>query len=420
MCNIDCVPKTWSLSLKDYALLDDFCKNNSLSEDDFCWMMDFCERKSLDFKNFCSLVKFYDFHKNKCYSNLEKKKNELEDSLNLKFVDKKFIISSRVKSFLRVIKKIDKKKNSELDGLSWNDITTSYVNFEKTINKYVRDFCGCRVIPVPRSFDFSILNLNSTLKTLSPQDFLFKLFIPTTINYENFDDNILYSIKDFFDDEFKILNYKNFLKFPKSNGYRSLQFGCVFDDDERMEIQIRNFLHHIYAEYEHRRYEEKLNFSEFIPFYLSCEICSNYFASDEIKKFDFSRIAFMYFICLSILTNDVMHFSELDVQIDNYVSEYYYTVYDYIYYNCEGNNIYNFECNDLYNSDDEFVQICISIIKSVKDSIIMDSQRFGTTIKNQTKLEMDLLRDDYIKSRIMSILNAKKQNHSLCYKINNK
>lgn len=422
MCNIDCVPKTWSLSLKNYAQLDGFCKKNSLSEEDFIWLMEFCTRESLDFEHLCNLFDFYDLYKNKCYTNLENRKNDFKEKLYLKFKDKKFIISGRIKSFLRVIKKIDKKNSDALNDnkLSWNDITAFYDKFEESINKYVKDFYGVRVIPVPYFSEFSIENLNYTLNTLSPQDFLLKLFIPTTKYYDFCDNGILYSVKDFFDDEFEIRSYKDFLKFPKSNGYRSLQFGCVFDDNERMEIQIRNFLHHIYAEYEHRRYEGKLQFSEFISFYLSCEICSNYFASDEIKKFDFSRIAFMYFICLSILTDDGVLFKELYNEIDNCVNNYNYGGYVSIDDNFIHDGLYSY--SNLYNSDDVFINICSHIILSVRDSIINDSQKFCPTIRNQIILEMNALNENYVKSHIMNILSGDIgfDDHKLCYKIDNK
>lgn len=421
MCNIDCVPKTWSLSLKNYAQLDGFCKKNSLSEEDFIWLMEFCTRESLDFEHLCNLFDFYDLYKNKCYMNLENRKNDFKEKLYLKFKDKKFIISGRIKSFLRVIKKIDKKNSDALNDnkLSWNDITAFYDKFEESINKYVKDFYGVRVIPVPYFSEFSIENLNYTLNTLSPQDFLLKLFIPTTKYYDFCDNGILYSIKDFFDDEFEIRSYKDFLKFPKSNGYRSLQFCCIFDKD-KSEIQVRNFLHHIYAEYEHRRYEGKLQFSEFIPFYLSCEICSNYFASDEIKKFDFSKIALMYFVCLSILTNDEMSFKELYNEIDNCVHDYNYDGYVLVDNNLIHDGLYSF--NNLYNSDDKFINICSHIILSVRDNIIKDSQKFCSVIKNQIILEMSALDESYVKNHIMNILSNDMSidNHKLCYKINNK
>ena len=429
MCNIDCVPKAWSLALKDYAWLDEFCKCNSISEDDFGWLMSFCTRNSLDFKSFYDLVNFYDFHKNECCMNLEKRKNEFKDSLKLRFDDTKFIVSSRVKSFFRVVKKIDKKNNSGLDGLSWKDIVTSYDKFEYAINKYVKDFCGCRVIPVLGSSDFFIEGLNYTLKTISPQDFLLKLFIPATVIYEEYNNSILYSIKAFFDEEYKVCHYKDFLSTPKPNGYRSLQFVCFFDDTEKLEVQIRNFLHHIYAEYEHRRYEDKINFSEFIPFYLSCEICSSYFGNDKIRKFDFSKMAFMYFLCLSILTSDDMHFNEMNLEIENYVSEYIYNNgVIYCNYDCDNlysfdcDNLYTFECDNSYCFDDVFIQNCVYIIKSVKENIIRDSQRFCTSIKNQIILEMNLLDDAYIIERIMSIINDvdNKKSRGLIYKISTK
>ena len=408
MCNIDCVPKTWSLSLKDYARLDDFCKDNSITEDDFAWLMEFCKKESLDFKNLCNLFDFYDIYKRDCYLDFNNKKNEVKENLYLKFSDKEFIISSRIKSFLRVIKKIVKKNNEVMDGnkLSWNDITSSFDSFEDAIYKYVRDFCGCRVIPVPSSTQFSIENLNYTLKTISPQDFLLKLFIPTTDYYKSFDNNLLYSLKDFFTDKYSVCNYKDFLKYPKSNGYRSLQFGCFLDDGRRVEVQIRNFLHHIYAEYEHRRYEAKLQFSEFIPFYLSCEICSNYFKNDKLKDFDFSKMAFLYFTCLSVLTNDDLQINELNSEISCYACVN----------NCNGSFCFN---DSLCNFDDQFIQTCSYIILSVRNSIIKDSCRYCTPIRNQIILEMDMLDDASINERIMNIFDKinNTDSHRLSYKI---
>lgn len=417
MCNIDCVPETWSLNLRDYAWLDVFCKDNSISDDDFYWLMDFCKRESLNFENFCNLFNFYDLYRNKCSMNLKGRKNEFKNGLNLKFSNKKFIISSRIKGFLRTVKKIDRKISDESNEkkMSWNDITTSYMYFEKSINEYVKDFYGCRVIPVPETSEFSIENLNSTLNTLSPQDFLLKLFFPATNYRENYDNDILYSIKDFFDDRYKLCCYKDFLSTPKSNGYRSLQFGCFFDDGRRVEVQIRNFLHHIYAEYEHRRYEGKLQFSEFIPFYLACEICSNYFDNDNVRKLNFSQIVYMYFVSLSILTNDDIDLDNISNEIDNYVSDYTTENYVFDYIGCSS---YDCECCD-FLFDDNFIDICSHIIKSVRNSVLKDSQRFRDPIRNQINYEMNLLDDSHINELITSIIREKFRvdNHRLCYKI---
>lgn len=131
-------------------------------------------------------------------------------------------------------------------------------NYDKNfIVNNVTDIAGVRIIfgPVNTSFDISLLNM--TLRGLSINNFE-KLMQEAKAIKDNNSIDIIYNFVDTLRASgFNIIlnKTKDYISNPKESGYMSYHVTVVASNGFPVEIQLRNFLQHLYAEAEHMRYE---------------------------------------------------------------------------------------------------------------------------------------------------------------------
>lgn len=305
------------------------------------------------------LYKFYKEYTGELRAFVDKKRETIFEKTNSEFLktDFKIFVTARMKKFGRTLNKIVKKCNKDNDSFKSLCDSMDYDGFKKMIRKKVLDFVGFRVISVPKSFDVDVESLDQKIKSFSPNEFLTYFFRLSTTNDAFFENDVLYTIRDFLylnlSEEFELNGDdnkgfdaipKDYVEEPKSSGYRGIQFNCPFEQEKgKNEIQIRNFMQHIYAEYEHRRYEGKIEPDELVPLYLACEICSMSFKDPNIRKMELSGVLQIYSICLSALRY---------ISTDNV----------YTNYQCDLQDL----CIDYYNGiDEDITQKCRSIALKV-------------------------------------------------------
>ena len=351
----------------------------NFSPDEMAGLVRLCEDNNLSIEQLAKLCNLYDIYKLRIRELVVEKKEMISNKTNLKYLnsDFRFFVTARIKSFLRTLNKIERKCGEDrIDFVSLLD-GVNYEEFEHLIQDKVLDFVGFRVISAPKNFDIDIESLDQKIQSFSPKEFLTYFFGLSATNDAFFDNDVLYTIRDFLyldlsegselndDDDNKGFDAlpKDYVEEPKSSGYRGIQFYCPFVYGEgKNEIQIRNFMQHIYAEYEHRRYEGKIEPGELVPFYLACEICSMSFKDPNIRKMELSSVLQIYSICLSTLGY---------ISTDNVYTNYQCDLQD--------------SCIDYYNGIDENIaQKCISIASNVnarlKEKKLAD-ELFGNDIE---------------------------------------
>lgn len=342
--------------------------NHGCNDADKNWLVDFCTRNNLSYKQLYSLSMFFQIH---CFNYkrvIENNRDSLKEKISELFVSKKvnvdFMVDCRIKGFVRTLKKIDRKIQCSFDTdddkrNEWRMISGDTQTFIKAISEYVSDFLGLRVITISKQSCCDIESLKND--SLSPEEFLFKNFIPASVDSNNRDEDTLYLIRDclykqlgnYFDDTKSVSNGKDYLVNPKKNGYRGIQFYYLLDNKNNWsEIQIKNILHHMYAEFEHPRYEGNLLQEEAIPFYLVCDICSKFFDCLELQNANLSTIAYIYYICLAVLEKNDFEKDKL-----NHV-------------------LYGANCDDTsFHFSDEIMKLCFDVIQSTRDYLLRDYEK---------------------------------------------
>lgn len=357
-----------ALNNEEMSYLKCVIDDHGCNDADINWLVDFCTRNDLSYKQLCFLSMFFQIHCSNYKSVIENNRDSLKEEISKLFVSKNvnvdFMVDYRIKGFVRTLKKIDRKIQCSFDTdddkrNEWIKISGDTQTFIKAISEYVSDFLGLRVITISKQSCCDIESLKND--SLSPEEFLFEKFIPASLDLNNRDEDALYLIRDclykqlgnYFDNTKSVSNGKDYLVNPKENGYRSIQFYYLLDNKNNWsEIQIKNILHHMYAEFEHRRYEGNLLQEDAIPFYLVCDICSKFFVRSELQNANLSTIAHIYYICLAVLEAKDFEKDKLN-----------HVLYDA---NCDDNS---------FHFSDEIMKLCFDVIQSTRDYLLRDYER---------------------------------------------
>ena len=159
-----------------------------------------------------------------------KKLNELLESFIALNPDYGFYIRGRIKDLKRIEDKL-KRKYKDIDSFD-----------AKLVFENVTDIAGVRVIFAPIATSYNMNLFDITLRSL-PIDAFEGLMAEAARDKKNNNNDIIY----------------DFINKLARNG-----FNIIASNGFPVEIQMRNFLQHVYAEAEHKRYEgdpkdEKVN-----------------------------------------------------------------------------------------------------------------------------------------------------------------
>ena len=196
------------------------------------------------------IIKCYDDAKNEVIEKL----NGLLKSFGVLYPDYGFYIRGRIKELKRIEDKL-KRKYKDKDSFD-----TQFV-FEN-----VTDIAGVRVIFAPIATSYNMNLFDITLRSL-PIEAFEGLMKEAAREKKNNNIDIIYDfINQLASNGFKIIpsKTKDYISKPKESGYMSYHVTVIASNGFPVEIQMRNFLQHVYAEAEHKRYEgdpkdEKVN-----------------------------------------------------------------------------------------------------------------------------------------------------------------
>ena len=183
-----------------------------------------------------------------------KKLNELLESFIALNPDYGFYIRGRIKDLKRIEDKL-KRKYKDIDSFD-----------AKLVFENVTDIAGVRVIFAPIATSYNMNLFDITLRSL-PIDAFEGLMAEAARDKKNNNIDIIYDfINKLARNGFNIIpsKTKDYISKPKESGYMSYHVTVIASNGFPVEIQMRNFLQHVYAEAEHKRYEgdpkdEKVN-----------------------------------------------------------------------------------------------------------------------------------------------------------------
>lgn len=156
-----------------------------------------------------------------------------------------YYICGRIKEYDRIIDKLKRKfpDKNEFEA--------------KFIMENLTDIAGVRIIFAPIATSYNMNYFNKTLRYL-PIGAFKELIEEVAHEDHNNNIDIIYSfVKELNRNGFNFMpsRTKDYISKPKESGYMSYHITVVASNGFPVEIQIRNFLQHVYAEAEHARYE---------------------------------------------------------------------------------------------------------------------------------------------------------------------
>ncbi len=145
--------------------------------------------------------------------------------------------SSRIKKMQSIIEKIFGKKKD-------ND----NVNIENEIN----DIAGIRVVFCATDDACNLAELDKKIHAWDKETFKKKLTL-SSCKSDNCNIDVIYQFINYLrnDNSYEVVNEKDYIKSPKSRGYQSYHIIIKASNGCSVEIQVRNLVQHLFAEYEH-------------------------------------------------------------------------------------------------------------------------------------------------------------------------
>lgn len=172
-----------------------------------------------------------------------------------------FMESSRIKKMESIIDKIffKKKKNENVD-----------------IKNEIRDIAGIRIVFCDRNDACDLNELDKQIHSWDKDTFKKNMSLACNSD-DNCDIKSVYEFLDFLkqDNSYEIIEEKDYIKEPKPSGYQSFHIIIKASNGCLVEIQIRNFIQHLFAEFEHDvvyKADEDVK-DEYRSF---CQECSNF------------------------------------------------------------------------------------------------------------------------------------------------
>lgn len=147
--------------------------------------------------------------------------------------------SRRIKEEKSIISKIfrKKKKNSNVD-----------------IKTEISDIAGLRIVFCDSDFACKLGDLDKQIHGFKDKKEVFKekFFFASHVD-NNCNIKAVYDFVDFLkkDDSYNIIREKDYISEPKKSGYQSYHINIKASNGCCVEIQIRNYVQHLFAEFEH-------------------------------------------------------------------------------------------------------------------------------------------------------------------------
>ena len=156
-----------------------------------------------------------------------------------------YYICGRTKESQRIIEKLRRKcpEKASFDA--------------KFVMDNVTDIAGVRIIFAPVATSYNMNYFDKTLRYLPIRAFK-ELIKEVALEDDNNNIDIIYGfVNELVSNGFNIMpsRTKDYISNPKESGYMSYHVTVVASNGFPVEIQIRNFIQHVYAEAEHTRYE---------------------------------------------------------------------------------------------------------------------------------------------------------------------
>ena len=171
----------------------------TFSKDEMIGLARLSEENNLSIEQLAKLRIFYDIYILEIRDLVDEKKKMISKKVDDKYLDSsfKFFVTARAKSFLRTLNKISRKCGEDKVELASLFDGLDYEKFKQIIQNMVLDFVGFRIISAPKDFDADIESLDQHIKSLSPEEFLNNFLELSTMNDAFFENDILYTIRDF-------------------------------------------------------------------------------------------------------------------------------------------------------------------------------------------------------------------------------